>query len=101
MRKPFYHDALAKVGIETLTPNMEQQESVHDIIFNELTKGKITNESKAKFIEIITELEARGAEGVILGCTEIPLLIKQDDIDIVALDSSLIHAEAALDYALR
>ena len=101
MRKEFYKEALLDVGIETLVPSDENQDVVHDIIFNELTKGIINNDSKAKYLEIINELAELGAQGVILGCTEIPLLVKQDDLDIHVLDSSLIHAEAALNYALE
>jgi aspartate racemase len=101
MRKPFYSDALAKVGVETMVPDDEGQTIIHDVIFDELSKGVISTDSKAKYIEIINDLASRGAEGVILGCTEIPLLIKPDDVDIHVLDSSLIHAKAALDFALE
>ncbi len=101
MRKEFYYKALAKEGIATLIPDPEQQDIIHEIIFSELTKGIINPVSKTKFLGIINELADNGAEGVILGCTEIPLLITQDDLKIHVLDSSLIHAEAALNYALE
>jgi len=100
MRKPFYSEALAKIGVETLVPEPEQQDVVHGIIFSELTKGIINPSSHSKLLKIITALTEQGAEGVILGCTEIPLLIKPEDLRIHVLDSSLIHAEAALNYAL-
>jgi aspartate racemase len=101
MKKPFYHEALAKVGIETLVPDPEGMDFVQDNIFSELSKGIIKPESKTKYLEIINILADQGAEGVILGCTEIPLIVKQDDLKIHVLDTSLIHAEAALNYALE
>lgn len=101
MREDFYRKALAKIGIETLVPNQKNQTIIHDIIFNELTRGIVDSGSKAKYLEIINELAESGAQGVILGCTEIPLLITQDDLKIHVLDSSQIHAEAAYKYALE
>lgn len=101
MRKQFYPEALAKIGIETLVPGPEKQAVIHDIIFNELTRGIIKDQSKAQYLEIIDGLADQGAQGVILGCTEIPLLIKPKDLDIHVLDSSMIHAEAAFNYALE
>ena len=101
MRADFYHKALAEVGIETLVPSSEDRGIVHEIIFKELSRGIIKERSKMKYLEIISELASQGAEGVILGCTEIPLLVSQDDVDITVLDSSQIHAEAALNYAIN
>lgn len=101
MTKPFYSEALAKAGIETLMPEPEAQNFIHKSIFEELTRGIIKSDTKKKYIKIIEELTASGADGVILGCTEIPLLIKQDDLRIHVVDSSEIHAEAALKYALE
>ncbi|UCE39625.1 MAG: amino acid racemase [Thermoplasmata archaeon] len=101
MTHDFYPNALAKAGIETLVPSPENQTIVNDIIFDELVKGIIRDESKSKYLKIIEELVDQGAQGVILGCTEIPLLIKQEDLKIHVLDSSKIHAEAALKYALE
>jgi aspartate racemase len=101
MTHDFYPKALSKVGIETMIPDFEDQKIIHDIIFKELTKGIITGESKDKYLKIINRLVEKGAEGVILGCTEIPLLIKEEDTEIHVLDSSKIHAEAALEYALE
>ena len=101
MSHDFYPKALSKVGIETMVPDSEDQKVVNDVIFHELTRGIITDESKDKYLKIINGLAEKGAEGVILGCTEIPLLIKQEDLKIHVLDSSKIHAEAALKYALE
>jgi aspartate racemase len=101
MTKPFYSEALAKAGIETLVPEPDAQDFLHKSIFEELTRGIIKDDTKNRYIKIVEELIARGADGVILGCTEIPLLIKQDDVRIHVVDSSEIHAEAALKYALE
>jgi aspartate racemase len=101
MTKSFYPDALAKFGIETVVPNSYEQEIIHQIIFQELTKGLILPESKNKYITIIERLADSGADGVILGCTEIPLLIKQIDVAIPVLDTSYLHANAALEEALK
>jgi aspartate racemase len=101
MKKEFYKEALAKVGVETLIPSEEDMNVVHDIIFSELSSGVITLESKTKYLNIIQGLADKGAQGVILGCTEIPLLVKPEDLDIHVLDSSIIHAEAALKHALE
>ncbi len=101
MNKEFYKNALANVGIETLVPERKEAQIVQDIIFKELTSGIIKTESKNKLLDIIKGLEDRGAAGVILGCTELPLLIKQEDLEIHVLDTSQIHAEAALKYAME
>lgn len=101
MSHDFYLKALSKVGVDTIVPDPEDQKVVNDVIFHELTRGIITGESKDKYLKIINGLVEKGAEGVILGCTEIPLLIKQEDLKIHVLDSSKIHAEAALRYALE
>ena len=70
------------------------------IIYDELVAGEIRDESRAIFVDVIRRLQARGAEGVILGCTEIPLLVHQTDSEIPLFDITTIHAEAALNYAL-
>jgi aspartate racemase len=101
MSHDFYPKALSKVGIETMVPDSEDQKVVNDVIFHELTRGIITDESKVKYLKIIQKMVDGGIEGIILGCTEIPLLIKQDDLKIHVLDSSRIHAETALKYALE
>ncbi len=101
MTQDFYPSVLSKAGLETLVPSTEDQEIVHDIIMNELARGIIYPESKNKYIEIIDKLSESGAQGVILGCTEIPLMIKPEDVDIHVLDSTLLHAVAALNYALE
>lgn len=96
----FYPETAAKAGIEIMVPDEDDQEIVHGIIFDELSKGNIKLNSKQKYITIIDKLVSKGADGIILGCTEIPLLINQDDVKIPVLDSSKIHVEDALDFAL-
>ena len=100
MEKTFYQDALAQKGITVLVPNAEDREYVNTVIYDELVAGQIRNESRAGFVTIIKKLAERGAEGVILGCTEIPLLVNEADAGLPLFDTTAIHAEAALNYAL-
>jgi aspartate racemase len=100
MEKTFYQDALARKGITVLVPDAGDREYVNDVIYNELVAGRILGESRAGFVTIIERLAVRGAEGVILGCTEIPLLVSEADAGIPLFDTTTIHAEAALNYAL-
>ena len=100
MEKPFYQDALARKGISVLVPDAPDREYVNTIIYEELVAGQIRDESRAGYVTIINKLAARGAEGVILGCTEIPLLVSEADVGVPLFDSTIIHAEAALSYAL-
>jgi aspartate racemase len=101
MSDGFYQARLAQFDIEALVPGAEHQELVHRIIVDELVRGQCTEKSRIKYIAIIHDLISRGAKGIILGCTEIPLLVKQEDIDIPLLDTAHIHAEAALNAAIN
>ena len=101
MSDGFYQERLSKFDINTLVPNPDQQEVVHKIIVDELVRGHFLKKSKNRYIDIIQDLVARGAKGIILGCTEIPLLIKKEDVDIQLFDTAIIHAEAALKVALN
>ena len=101
MEKDFYKDILADYGIEIIIPDKKDRDIVHDIIYKELVHGKINNSSKEAYQKIIKDLENKGAEGVILGCTEIPLLIKPNDVDIPIFDTTKIHAESAVKLALK
>ena len=83
-----------------LIPDEQDREVVHDVIYDELVKGVIREESKAKYLDIISKLQQSGAEGVILGCTEIGLLVQDGDCEIPFFDTTRIHAEAAVDFAL-
>ena len=80
-------------GIHVVIPNEDQVELVNVIIYNELCLGVISNESKQQYLDIIDDLVKSGVQGVILGCTEIGLLVKQDDTDIPLFDTTLIHAK--------
>ncbi|HLJ51158.1 MAG TPA: aspartate/glutamate racemase family protein [Bryobacteraceae bacterium] len=101
MEQTFYSDRLRQnFGIETVVPPSEDRKVVHDVIYNELCHGLIRDESRIKFQDIIARLAERGAECVILGCTEIGLLISQKDSILPAHDSTRIHAIAAVEFAL-
>jgi len=101
MEKAFYQDALTRKGITILTPGEQDREYVNAVIYDELVAGQIRAESRAEYVAIIKKLAERGAEGIILGCTEIPLLVGEDDAGMPLFDTTVIHAEAALNYALE
>ena len=88
-------------GIEVIIPNATDRDIVHTIIYNELVHGKIKETSKNDYIKIINKAVKKGAQGVILGCTEIPLLIKNEDVNIPVFDTTRIHAESSVEYALK
>ena len=101
MEKDFYKDLLTnKFGIEVLIPNPKERETIHEIIYGELVHGKFTATSKAIYQDIIHRLADQGAEGAILGCTEIPLLIAPQDVTIPTFNTTKIHAEKAVEWAL-
>ena len=101
MQSDFYQDVLLKYNIETIVPSPEDQQVVNEIIFDELTYHILTQESKQKYLDVISRLHEEGVEGVILGCTEIPLLVKQEDSPIPVFDTTTIHAMAALKFAME
>jgi len=102
MEEDFYKERLiSNFGMEVLIPDEEERQIVHDVIYNELCLGEIKTSSKDKFVKIINNLVKNGAEGIILGCTEIPLLIKQEDVEIPLFDTTTIHAKSAVEYALK
>jgi len=102
MEKDFYKQKLLQdFGIEVITPDPEEMDVVHEIIYGELVHGVIEEESREKYKAIIASLEARGAEGVVLGCTEIPLLISDEDVNIPTFDTTTLHAEGAVTWALQ
>jgi aspartate racemase len=101
MEMPFYGPRLKeKFRIDVIVPSEPVREYIHNIIYNEFVLGKFTPEAKKRFLEIIDDLAAQGSEGIILGCTEIPLLISQNDTSVPLFDTLEIHAEAAVDFAL-
>lgn len=102
MEEDFYKGRLLKKhGIEVIIPDEKERQIVHDVIYSELCIGKINNASREEFKKIIANLVKNGAEGVILGCTEIPLLIKQEDCKVPLFDTTEIHAKAAVEYAFN
>ncbi|MBO3797323.1 MAG: aspartate/glutamate racemase family protein [Thermoproteota archaeon] len=101
MEDEFYKGRLKeKHGIDTIIPGEADRGRIHRIIYGELCKGVVKQSSKRETVRIIRKLAARGAEGVILGCTEIPLLVKQEDAAIPLFDTTEIHAKAAADFML-
>jgi len=101
MNKPYYREGLEKYGVKVVVPDEEDQKEVGRVIFEELAYGILKDESRKGYLEIMNRLKEKGAQGVILGCTEIPLLIKQSDTKIPVFDTTTIHAEAALQFALK
>jgi aspartate racemase len=100
MQDGFYQQRLAKHGITALTPALPEQTVLHRIIVDELVRGILTPESKQSYLHSIRDLIKGGAQGVILGCTEIPLLIKAEDCPLPLFDTAILHAEAALNRAI-
>ena len=100
MEKDFYKTKLAAEGIETLVPDAAGIEFVDTAIMTQLVRGDFRPEVRQRFIEIMKELNVRGAQGIVLGCTEIPLLVKPEDVDIPLFDTLSIHVRAAVDFAL-
>ena len=101
MEQEFYRERLQqKFGLEVLVPDTEARQTVHRIIYDELCAGKILSESKAAYLDIIHDLAQRGAQAVILGCTEIGLLVQQQDTEVKLLDTTAIHAEKAVAFAV-
>jgi aspartate racemase len=102
MEEEFYKGRLSqKYGLIVIVPNAQERETVHRVIYDELVIGKIEQHSKEKYMRIMERMVDEGAEGIILGCTEIGLLIHQQDSRVPLFDTTRIHAEAAVDYALQ
>jgi len=100
MQLDFYKNKLAVKNIRTIIPNEADIEYINDAIYNEMGKGIFLQERKERFVQIINNLQQQGAEGVLLGCTEIPILIKQTDVDIPVFDTTLIHVQAAIKFGI-
>ncbi|PKG44119.1 aspartate/glutamate racemase family protein [Psychroflexus sp. MES1-P1E] len=102
MEMGFYRDKLKKYDIETIIPTDEKDiEIIQNIVKNKLGKGIVTKDSKEKFINYANKLVERGAEGIVLGCTEIPMLIKQKDFNFPVFDTTKIHVESIIKFALE
>jgi aspartate racemase len=100
MQLGFYFDHLAKHGIETIIPDQADVDFINTTIYNEFSKNVFLPETKAGYLKVISKLKENGAEEIILGCTEIPILIKQSDCDILLFDTAKIHSGAGVDYVL-
>jgi aspartate racemase len=102
MEEDFYKGRLLeKYGLNVVIPAAQEREIVHRVIYDELVVGKIEQHSKMQYIDIMEQMVNQGAEGVILGCTEIGLLVHQEDSRVPLFDTTLIHATAAVEYALE
>lgn len=100
MEQAFYRERLAANGIDVVTPADSERQAIHRIIFEELCLGELRDSSRQRFVQIIDALAAEGADGMILGCTEIGLLVQQQDTPIRLFDTTRIHAQAAVAAAL-
>jgi aspartate racemase len=100
MEAAFFKDKLLQQGIEVMIPDADERQFIHQTIFDELDRGLLLTETKVRYLAIIQNLIAKGAEAVILGCTEIPLLIKPEDCTVPVFDTTRIHAKAAARFAL-
>jgi aspartate racemase len=100
MEMPFYRNRLETHNLQVLVPGAEARETVHNVIYHELGFGIIAQSSKDAYLSIIKDLQSRGAQGIILGCTEIPMLIRPEDCAIPVFDTTAIHAAAAVAWAL-
>ncbi len=100
MEGPMYPDVFRRHGMEVLPPSTEDRAIVHDVIFEELVRGRFLEPSRLRFNEIVARLKAQGCDSVILGCTEIPLLVRADDCPLPTLDSTRLLARAAVMTAI-
>jgi aspartate racemase len=101
MRERFFRDKLERAGIAALVPEPDAQQQVHDVIYRELCRGEIRPDSRRLFLEIVERLRARGAQGIVLGCTELPLLLQSQDCGLPLFNTALLHAGKALSFAIQ
>lgn len=100
MEQPFYRERLAAHGLTAVVPDADDRALVHSVIYDELVHGEISEESRQRYAEVIARLVARGAEGIILGCTEIELLVSAADSPVPVFPTTALHVEVAVDRAL-
>lgn len=101
MEMGFYVDRLKRFGLDVVIPNVRDRKVINDTIFNELVHGIINQQSKENFLSIVNDLVSQGCEGIILGCTEIGMLIKTEDCLVPLFDTTQIHCEALVEKAIR
>lgn len=100
MERDFYRQRLALHGVDALVPEEEERTFIDGAIFQELVKGVFRPPVRQRFLEIMAALHRRGAEGILMGCTEIPLLVRQEDTDLILFDTLAIHVRSVVDFAL-
>lgn len=100
MERPFYVERLAQRGVRCVLPDEPQRQEIHRIIFEELCRGQVLPASRQWFSQCIAGLQARGAQGVVLGCTELPLIIRPEDSPVPTFDTTALHALAAVEFSL-
>lgn len=100
MEQPFYVDRLRAHGLDVVVPAEDDRRRVHDVIYDELVRGVVREESRSAYVDVVGRLVAQGARGVILGCTEIELLLGPGDVDVPVFATTALHAQAAVDFAL-
>ncbi|MEI4270857.1 aspartate/glutamate racemase family protein [Klenkia sp. LSe6-5] len=100
MEQPFLRDRLVAGGLEVVVPGAADRAEVHRVVYEELCRGVVSDASRARFVEVVDRLAADGAQGVVLGCTEIELLLGADDVDVPVFATTALHVSAALDAAL-
>ncbi|WP_096187540.1 aspartate/glutamate racemase family protein [Evansella halocellulosilytica] len=101
MEQDFYKERLNNYGIDVIIPTDDDRQVIHNVIYEELCQGIVKESSKQAYLRILERLKNMGAQGVILGCTEIPLLIKQEDTSLPLFDTTLLHSKAAASFALN
>jgi aspartate racemase len=101
MEKPFYVEGLRRHGVEAVVPDEGDRDYINRVVFQELARGMLLPDSRDHFLAIIDRLMGRGAQGIVLGCTEIPLLVEPQHTDVKLFNTALIHAERALRYAVE
>ncbi len=101
MERDFYKSRLAAAGLDTLVPDAHDRALVHRVIYDELVQGRIEPESREKFRGVIARLIGRGAQAIVLGCTELMLLVQPGDSAVPLFDTTALHVEAAVDWSLK
>lgn len=101
MRERFFRDRLTQAGIEVLVPQAREQDLMNEVIYRELCCGQILPDSRRLFLQIIEHLRSGGAQGIVLGCTEIPLLVRPQDCALPLFNTTILHAEKALNLAVQ
>jgi aspartate racemase len=100
MRMPFYRDRMTQHGVTTVVPDEPDLQAIHDLVYTELARGIVSPEGRSLALRVTADILAHGAQGVIAGCTEIPMVLAADDLDVPYFDALAVHAQAAVDFAL-